>query len=251
MKKTLLFIPALLLLFISCNQDLDAEYSGDSYIQFDFYTNAGDTIKLYTFAYEPSTTTQSVVNLPVLAVGNPVGYDRYFTVRQVQVDGALNAIPGDNYLPFDSEEMRQACVIKAGEVVGELPVTLYRIDDMTKTFTLRIEVSESSDFRVGDIKHCFRVIEFTSGLQRPRQWRDYQIDWYYGKYSQTKHKWMIDVSGKLWDDDYVDNVASDEFLYWLHTFARKLKEINAEREAQGLGPWCDEDGEVIAFGKYA
>lgn len=248
--KKFLFAIACMALTVSCNEDSTAEYSGGSYIQFNIPEQTGDTLSTFTFAYVSSTVNKDTISLHILAVGPASSQDRHFAIRQVQVDSVTNAIPDEDYLSFDSEEMRQACVIKAGEVTCDLPVVIYRSNDRSRHNVLRIEVAANDEFQLGDSRYLHHVIEFTSGLQRPRQWKGYQIDYYYGKYSQTKHQWMIDVSGKRWDDDYIDNITTDEFKYWISTFKRKLKEINAERAAQGLGPWCDEDGDEIAFGMY-
>ncbi len=237
------------LMSTSCSESKLDTYSGGSYIQFDIYKYASDTLQLYTFAYDPDDVQETRINLTVQALGDVVDYDRPFVLRQVEMPDETNATPGTDYQAFDSQAMKALCVIKAGEASCEVPITIYR-SDKQEQLMLKIEFDENEYFRLGDEKYQFRMIQFTSGLQRPASWQGYQISYYYGKYSLTKHKWMIEVTGKRWDTDYCKNVSNDEFKYQIGRLKKLLKQINAERAAQGLGPWCDEDGEEIAFGKY-
>lgn len=241
------------------------EYEGADYIYFAdepdtfypttnfFYARAlADSAQNYTFYYEDASVTRADVVFHLYVSGGPRNYDRPFTLEQIQEQGKTNAVPGTNYVAFDSEEMKREFVLKAGEVHLEMPVTVLRTADLEE-YALRFRLAENEHFKPGQEDLAWRKVLFTSALQRPTQWNTRYDGMYFGKYSRTKHSWMIEETGERWDNEFVDMllVQTDVRTYWLGRLKRRLYEINAERAQQGLGPWEDEDGDEIMLGSNA
>ena len=250
MKKILLIMAVTWMAFQGCEQNKFEEYSGGDYIQIGFPTSPSDTSKAYTFAYDDDSVTQKEIYFSFQAVGQVRDYDRPITLRQIWVDSAFNAEPGVHYKAFDSEEMQKVYVIKAGTASCDLPIVIFRPQDIFHEYTLRFEVVANDYFQLGDTNYLYYNLRFTSGLQRPEAWDDFTEDYYLGKYSQTKHRWMIEVSGYLWDEETTENILgnSDLFSYWMNKFKRLMAEEKQRREEEGLGPWLDEDGDEITMG---
>lgn len=250
--------------FAGCKQDKFTEYKGEAYIYFasnpgdmhtssTYYTNRAlaDSSQSYTFFYDDETVRRAELKYYLYVSGGPKDYDRPFVLEQVEVAGAVNAVPGENYVAFDSDEMKELLVMKAGDVYMQMPIIALRtVDTDDQEYLLRFRLIENEHFMLGQSNLTWRKALFTSGLQRPTQWTSTNATNYYGKYSFTKHSWMIEETGLRWDNDCMDAMAGDERNYWCGLLKRRLVEINAERAANDLDPWEDEDGDEIAMGRY-
>lgn len=78
------------------------------------------------------------------------------------------------------------------------------------------------------------------------------MEWFFGEYGTEKHFFLIQTFGGNWDDAYIE----EEILAYYYTdqmvlmgMARRageaLSELNAEREANGLGLLKEADGTVV------
>lgn len=239
----------------ACNQDGQYQmYESESFIQFGpdislTYLPSrifNDTLKTYTFIYDPETVTKVDVFFDIYALGGPQDRDRPFVLRQINIDGVLNAIPGKNYVAFDSEEMKDHYVIPAGEVHTLVPIRIMRTqgDDV---YTLQFELVRNDEFAPGDTKLIWRRIEFTSTLQKPASWDIWES--YFGIYSRVKHEFMIEVSGYRWDEEFIVKFHSDSSLrsYWQSVLTLAINELNAARAEMGLDKLRDENNLIISF----
>lgn len=244
-----------LLILASCKKDQYFIFNDVARIQFGpdisrIYTpsfNLVDTLKPYTFYYEPSTTTQDTVFFDIYAVGGPSNKDRQFKLEQVQVAGATNPEPGKQYKSFDDPTVNKAYVIKAGEIHAMVPVVLLRDASLrTQTFTLRFNVVANDNFKTGEAGNVWRKVVFTDRLSQPAAWDASAVLYYYGKYSVTKHQFMIEQTGEKWDQDFMSGLPSD---YALLTFWRgKLKTLLIDyNNAHPGNPLKDETGELVLF----
>lgn len=239
------------------------EYRGGDYIYFasgpenmnlpsvSFKSKAvADTLRRYTFYYDDKSVTQAEIKYHLYVSGGTRDYDRPFRVEQVEEAGVKNAVPGIDYLPFDSDTMKQLFVIKAGQMYLEMPVVILRTKDNDEV-VLRFRLVENEYFSPAFSDLDWRKAIFTSYIQRPNEWTDNMSKNWYGTYSLTKHEWFIEVTGYRWDDEFMLSMTSDLRKYLLVDLAARLKEINAEREKNNLGPWTDENGVEIKLGTYA
>ena len=71
----------------------------------------------------------------------------------------------------------------------------------------------------------------------------------------VKHQFLIDETGEKWDDEYIDKLMtgdSNYLTYMLRKMAKRLNEVNADRQAQGLSPLTEADGTpVVIIDPYA
>lgn len=242
--------------FFGCKQDDFMLYDTVSYIQFgpDYSRiywpsyNYTDTVKTYTFYYDAPSVMEAEVYFDLYTIGGPKKHNRPFKLQQVDVAGANNAVPGVNYAAFDSEEMKAEYVMPKGEVHMLVPIRVKR-SATSDVYTLQFELVATDDFRLGEEKLLWRRVEFTSDLQKPAGWTASVTSYYYGVYSRTKHEFMIEVTGKKWDNDFFTILFTDsaEIYYWQGVLTLAINELNEERAAQGLGKLEDENGIVIKF----
>lgn len=260
-------------LFFSCTEEKLDLYSEGSYIQFGpewsnlYEDRVGTSSVAFTFFYESDDVLQKDVTFPIYALGNVKDYDRSFVIEQVFVetdtlegDEAVevteihHAEAGVNYVAFDSEEMKNEYVIKAGESYFELPVRILRPADEDNIYTLRFKVVSNEHFDLGESVCRQRTLTFSSDITRPVWWNETRPLRYLKKYSKMKHKWLIQVTGLNWNDSTWDQVFGGDnmsyFEYIMKKINKELNVLNIEREANGLGDFTDEDGDIIDFYKF-
>lgn len=264
MKPSILALLTAVVAMAGCKQNQFNDYSGDDYLYFaaentpsyqhgfSNYFQSGalkDSVKTYTFYYDDPSVVSAEVLFDLYATGGARDYDRRFSLRQIEEEGAVNAVAGVNYEAFDSDKMSGVYTLKAGQVHMRIPVVVKRSTG-TGTYTLRFRIVENDNFKPGPDELIWRKVEYTSTLQCPDPWARYEST-YYGKYSRTKHQWMIEETGFRWDNEFMADLEVDAIKYWVAKFKIMIDQINEERQLQGLGPWTDENGEEIAMGRNA
>ncbi|WP_167610836.1 DUF4843 domain-containing protein [Maribellus sediminis] len=208
--------------------------------------NLADTIKTYSFVYEGSSVMRDTVYFDLYALGGPVDADRTFAIKQVMVNNEPNAEAGKHYLGFDDPEVAGLYTIKAGEVHLSLPLVLLRDESLRSgTYVLKIELEDDENFRIGDPDLIWRKLYFSDQLIRPTLWSIFE-EYSFGKYSEVKHRFMIDVTGEKWDDEFFSALYSDYsyLLYWRATMVTELSQYNS---AHPNDPLRDENGELVTF----
>ena len=181
MKRRIYYVLALAILpFASCNQN-DLKLINDiARIQFSspiaIYTTAYstmDTTKTYTFFYNAETIRQDTVFFDIYTSGNISEKDRPFSLQQVQVKGAANAIPGTDYKAFTDPTIKSAYIIKAGQAHATVPIILLRsISQKTTILTLKITITANENFQLGEESCLWRKVIFTDSVSKPASWRD-------------------------------------------------------------------------------
>ena len=197
-----------------------------------------------SFAIKANSLMVDTVKVSVRIMGTAKNYDR--EVKLEAVDTATTAVAGVHYkfLPY---------VIKAGAYNADLPIVINRTPDMkTQGFTLTVKVAESKDFKPGvpnsavagnfagaSLRYFIRMNDF---LTKPSNW-DSQLNTYFGAYSQTKFKFIIDVTGIT---EFAIGAAPlmsfGEITYYRAFVKSKLAEYVAIN-----GPLMDENGGVVTF----
>jgi hypothetical protein len=256
MKRTLYIVAAIALLAMaSCKQEDYYLFNDVGRIQFGpdmarIYTasyNLADTTKNYTFYYLAADKTQDTMFFDIYAVGGPTSKDRAFSLQQVQVDGAANAVSGTDYKAFSDPTVTSAYVIKAGQVHTFVPIVMLRSAALkTTTVTLKFTVAENENFKLGEKTNLWRKLIFTDRLSQPTAWTASITQYYFGAYSVVKHAFMIQVTGQKWDQAFMSTVTADyaQLMYYISSVKHALVDYNA---AHPGNPMKDENGLVIVL----
>lgn len=254
MKKIKYIVFVLMLIILaSCEQDdyylfndvARIQFGPDSTKIYDEAYNLIDTTKNYSFSYGPDDITQDTVFFDIYAIGGTAETDRAFTLQQVMVSpDSINAVAETHYKAFTNPTVNNTYIIKAGQVHTKVPIVLLRAPSLKeKTYTLKFEVVANDNFEVGENFALWRKVIFTDRLSKPNAWNAY-IDYRFGTYSITKHAFMIQVSGKRWDDSFITSIDATLMGYWASEFKKALIDYN---NLHPDDPLKDENGVLIIF----
>jgi hypothetical protein len=256
MKQKIFFIIAIAIIALaSCKQDQYYLYNDVARIQFGpdmtrIYQptyNLADTTKNYTFYYAPASKTQDTVFFDIYAIGGTSSKDRSFTLQQVQVNGATNAVAGTDYKAFNDPTVTGKYVIKAGQVHAFVPIVMLRnAAQKTTTYTLKFNVAEDANFKFGEKNNLWRKVIFTDRLSQPTAWNAYQIQYFMGAYSVVKHAFLINLTGQRWDDTFITLIYNDYGQAKYYQSVYKTALINYNNAHPG-NPMKDEFGTIIVF----
>ncbi|TKC09154.1 DUF4843 domain-containing protein [Pedobacter frigoris] len=246
-------IAGICLLMFSCKKADYVRYTGVARLQFGpefqwryFAPYAyNDTLKQLTFFYDATTVVSDTVYFDIYSIGHETNQDRSFTLKQEQVPGAYNAIPGQHYKAFNDPETSKNYVIKASQSHSLVPVVLIRDNSLkTNSAVLKLSIVEDQNFKFGQEQFLWRKLIFTDRLSRPNAWTDAYATNTFGKYSMVKHKFMIDSTGQKWDQDFLVKIAGDssEQAYWISLVKEALIAYN---KAHPTAPLTDEAGELV------
>lgn len=216
----------------------------------------------YNFFYKDrETVSRDTVYLQVQILGGPLKKECRLALRQVAeydvkyeyddkgnlVDSVRTekpdkAVAGIHYVAMDSEEMQGMLLAQPDSVTFSVPVILLRQDESLRTheMRLRLELTTTEDFQLGERNLLARTIIFTDKLSRPEYWMESNEQYYFGTYSERKHEFMQEVAGEIIDDDWIYGVMMDSgaMSYWKGKFNQALEDYNsnpANIEA-GLAP---------------
>jgi hypothetical protein len=249
----------------SCEKALEPYSNPDCYLNFRFIDSEGNDYQNEDIAKIPSIASTPIlynfkthgnvqsdtVWIAAKTAGFVKDYDRSYDLEQVQIEGAQNAVPGVDYVAFDSQEAKNAQVVKAGETLFKVPVIVLRSSTLqTKDVLLKVRFKENQNFKNGFTMMQERIISFTDRLSKPTVWDQCGLDDIFGEYGDVKYQLMIDWSGKPWSDEFIlDNYNKDKayLSYMAQVFQKRLEEENEVRQAEGLDIWREADGTPIIF----
>lgn len=255
-------------LLSSCEEELKPYDYSKNTLGFEYdrnqYNQIVDSIKRFTFVYQPLEVVVDTIWIDVRTTGFVVDYDRPIKLKQVdfndedeqEVEGEelLQAESGIHYVPFDSPEVASLYYMPAGKNQTLLPLIVKRDVSLKETRRyLKIELEENEHFSESYIKNRGWIVELSDVLTKPSTWNG--AIWYYfaGDYGKVKHQFMIDVSGDIIDEAYfykLLNPLDMAYTQYLSTFySNKLREENARRAEQGLGLLREAPTEEGAEGK--
>ena len=223
------------------------QFGPDPSFQYRSGYELADTVKAYTFIYEDQMVHRDTVFFDIYTIGGTSGKDRQFKLAQIQVPGVLNAEPDKQYAGFDNPDATANFIIKADSVHCRVPIILLRDASLKDTnVVLRFQVVENSDFKTGQADNLWRQIGFTDRLSQPGRWDASFSKYYFGDYSTVKHKFMIDSTGKRWDDDFITEIYADYSLlqYWKGVCKNALIKYN---NGHAGNPLKDENGQLVIF----
>lgn len=124
----------------------------------------------------------------------------------------------------------------------------------TKTFLIALQVVEEGKVKQGTKEYARSIISVTDRLFKPDWWSvndagtaenpGNTVDFYYlGEYSEGKYLMFLDELKK--DDMVFDGKNKQVLRKYAIKLKNTLKNINAERAKQGLGPLTDSNGVEI------
>lgn len=231
-----------------------------------YFPSATDSVTNYSFVFEPQTVTRETVIVTVYTSGFVHDRDRVIDFEQLETttEGVMQAIPGIHFMPFDSDEIRQQMVVKAGEVKADIPIILLRDASLKKNeVELKIKIKENDEFKYAVKRDLEKTIRFSNILMRPTSWGKGFTN-QFGEYGKAKHAFMIDnaPNGQPIDNAFIDSIygkpGSDLALMAVYKsyFTVKLVEENERRKALGKGELRedlnvegDELGIIVKIGK--
>lgn len=248
-RINLTYFALLFCALVSCSKQDIATYSGEASVYFDVRFVLGPTTSIIdsstiTFAYAPDNVRDSVFNLTVRLLGNPVHYDREISFHLV--DSLTTAIPGVHYdMPSHA-----VLVLPADSFRVLLPITFHRTADMKgQPFYLTLELDANASFKllrtttlvntassqyVSTIRHRIKIDD---NLARPVNWSEAHL----GTYSRTKLLFICDITELAIADFSTFNVPKLQFI---GRFAQKY--LN-DQSLAGT-PVLDEDGSLMKMG---
>ncbi len=240
--KNIIIVLLLILSILSCKKAKFNGYEAGNGMY--FYAFTDDNIINYSFANQAGVKTKDTIFVDMRLMGKISKQSREVSV--VETSGTT-AIKGTHFilpkviLPADSFHLRY-------------PVVLLNTEDLkTKTYRLVINIEENKDFIQGAIGYTngytdgwsYKYIEinFNNQIIKPDYWSSIQK--YFGKYSDVKYKFMIDVLGfSNFKPVYIRGgiITYSEFLNYNGKLKNALEAYMAKH-----GPLIDENGEQVSF----
>ena len=242
---------------MSCHEELPGYISDWSAVQFVFdETSLQPDVFMYSFVGEDESVREDTVWFTVRPQGRlretsgrirleqytgtywQYIYDeRGIVTDSVEREYARQAEAGVHYVPFDDERVAPLLTLEAGALEARIPVIVLRDESLRDTtYTLFFRIADSEDLQAGDENYCRVQLRVSDCVSEPGRWSKYS----FGTYSTVKHEFMIEVTGELWDDDFLASLDRNDRNYYLFILNRALEEENASRVAQGL-PTLRED----------
>lgn len=265
----LLLLATCLLSLSSCEKDLEVYNTETCRLNFyyDLNSRAGFNESLarttYSFIYGSSDRERDTLWFDVQTMGFTSDHERPVTLQQLPSDG-VQAVPGKHYVAFDDPSVSHLYVIPANRATTKLPVIILRDPSLkNEAVTLKFGFKENEYFQLGFEEFSTRLIEMTDMLSEPSAWNaaypipgleryfpQYALHCsdYFGEYGVVKHQFLIEQTGKKWDDEYIESLIkgdSNYLKYLVRKMSKRLDEVNAERVAKGLDVLKEADGTIV------
>ena len=249
----------------SCSEEYKS-FEGTDRIQFKTKTE-----EVYTFAYYPESIQKDTLQIELISVGEVTDYPRVIRFEQVTkewkytydeeepekvvdstyVDMEFPAVAGVHY---ESLGEKNELILPANQNVLKLNVIIKREDTGLRKNArkLVLRLLPSDDFQTGEVNKLVKNITISDKLERPTRWKDnsYYYKLYLGNWSEVKHRFMIDITGQKWDNDFLVYIIDNYDTYSLRDYyLAKIKKALAEYNADPKNdpPLKDENGKEVVF----
>ena len=250
---------------IGCEQDLPVYDTPECHLNFYYSglrtTKDTDSIhsqSSYSFIYGSDDVKSDTIWFEVETMGFVSDEDR--PIQLVQLDTVNNAVPDVHYVSFTNPSIAGKYVMPAGKARTRIPVVVLRDASLKQgDVNLCFTFGNNGYFSPGYPVLAVRNLIISDLLSRPSLW-DYEnpttmngVERYYGKYGRRLHQFMIDETGEKWDDEYTKKIVDGDNGYFTYLFMKlgqRLKEVNAERQAQGLDVLREDDGTAVFIYTY-
>lgn len=179
----------------------------------------------YSFAVRPDDIKMDTVFIPIRIIGDAAERDRKVNYELMSVSEADK----------ESYELLPA-LIKVNRFEGRIPVLVKKATSLKdKESRLWLKIIASGDFEPGIVSQLTYLIRINNFLSRPATWSDF----YFGKYSNTKYKFIIEHTGYI--------AFREEYESEMVFIAQTCKNALLEYESLHNEPLMDEDGEEVIF----
>ena len=188
MKKFVTIIGLLFFLGSGCaDQGEEMFDSTATTIYFDLSGAQADSI-VYSFA--KTVETSHVIEVPVEIAGYPADHDRYF---RVVVDEALSTAKASIHY----KALEDLYVLPKGTFTANVPVTVYSTDKLLDSVAVSIalQIVANDDFPNDFAKSQQALIKVSNMLEKPSMWDMVYGRKYFGTWSKTKYKLILQICG--------------------------------------------------------
>ena len=237
----------LLPLFTACEKELPIYDNPQCWLKFSYSSDA-DSLISYSFAYGPSDVMVDTVKVRIQLMGNVENYDRPIALEQVMT-GDNDAVAGEHYVPFDDPELTQKYYFMPKNAIRvDVPIIIKRSASLKNAnYNLKFTIKNNDVFAVGSKERDTRRITIADQLVKPNKW-DYSMNYFFGKWSQAKHHFLIDTTGDKWDDDFITKelgvylTGDQNYVFWLN---QQLRAALEEYEKVHGEPLYEDEGKTI------
>ena len=180
----------------------------------------------------------------------PLEVSVYGKVQDKDLKFSVSVDEDRTTLPANLYELPTECLIEKGQLTGSVCIKLKNSEILsTNTLILALKIDEKEEVREGARQYSRAIVTVTDRLFKPSWWSvadtggaDTPLnsveEYYLGIYLEDKYKMFLDELKK--DDMVFDGKNKQVLRKYALKLKNTLKDINAERAAQGLGPLVDE-----------
>lgn len=256
----------MLVALYACTAELKT-YSGDNRVRF---VDNGEEV--YSFAYYSDTKTVDTIKVEVMTIGDVARHPRKIRIEQVSqawkykyADDDSNRIIDSTYT--DMEYPAQAGIHfdildatnneltipeNANKIVLRIVVKRSDKDLQKHARHLHLKLLPTADFGIASPAFELKKILISDKLEKPGKWnpKNYYCNLYLGEWSEVKHRFMINVTGKKWDNEFIEyyiRQSNDRPLrdFYLAKIKKALLAYNAD--PKNNPPLKDENGHIVTF----
>jgi len=254
----------LLLVFASCEKDLEPYHTPECRLNFLYYDYSGENVldsddlknkkdydlTNYSFYYQ-GNPKRDTLWFKISTMGYLADEERVLALQQISLEDTLeNARPGVHYVAFDDPELAAFYRVPANRDTLSIPVILLNDPSLkSKQVVLCFGFRDNGVFKPGYSMMSSRRIYYTSEASRPAAW----MDGFFGEWGSVKHQLMIEWTGEKWDNDYIRKKYNEDYSYleymnqWFHY---KLEEENAKRLANNEDVYREANGKEVIIDLY-
>lgn len=180
----------------------------------------------------------------------PLEVSVYGKVQDKDLKFSVSVDEDRTTLPANLYELPTECLIEKGQLTGSVCIKLKNSEILsTNTLILALKIDEKEEVREGARQYSRAIVTVTDRLFKPSWWSvadtggaDTPLnsveEYCLGIYLEDKYKMFLDELKK--DDMVFDGKNKQVLRKYALKLKNTLKDINAERAAQGLGPLVDE-----------
>lgn len=180
----------------------------------------------------------------------PLEVSVYGKVQDKDLKFSVSVDEDRTTLPANLYELPTECLIEKGQLTGSVCIKLKNSEILsTNTLILALKIDEKEEVREGARQYSRAIVTVTDRLFKSSWWSvadtggaDTPLnsveEYYLGIYLEDKYKMFLDELKK--DDMVFDGKNKQVLRKYALKLKNTLKDINAERAAQGLGPLVDE-----------
>ena len=180
----------------------------------------------------------------------PLEVSVYGKVQDKDLKFSVSVDEDRTTLPANLYELPTECLIEKGQLTGSVCIKLKNSEILsTNTLILALKIDEKEEVRERARQYSRPIVTVTDSLFTPSWWSvadtggaDTPLnsveEYYLGIYLEDKYKMFLDELKK--DDMVFDGKNKQVLRKYALKLKNTLKDINAERAAQGLGPLVDE-----------